>query len=145
MTAQQSEPAAGRTAPADSARALRGFLNLDAVASGLLGLLLALLGWGLLVELLGYPAGLLVPVGVFLVGYAIWLRYLATRQAVSRAGAGVVIFGNLLWVVASVVLVVAGWFDPTGFGVALVLVQAVAVAGFAVLQYGGLRNAGSAS
>jgi hypothetical protein len=143
MTARQSEPAASRTAP-DPARALRTFLNLDAMASGPLGVLLAALGWGVLVDLLGYPAGLLVPVGGFLVGYAAWLRYLATRPTVSRAGTSVVVVGNLLWVAASVVLVVAGWFDPTELGVALVLVQAAAVAGLAVLQFRGQRMAGPA-
>lgn len=145
MTTRQSWPEASRSEPAGNARVLRAYLNLDAAASGLLGLLLAVLGWGVLVDLLGYPAGLLVPVGAFLVGYAAWLRYLATRPAVSRAGASVVIVGNLLWVAASVVLVVAGWFGPTALGVAFVLVQAVAVAGFASLQYSGLRKASRAS
>lgn len=42
------------------------------------------------------------------------------------------------------VLVVAGWFDPTELGVALVLVQAAAVAGLAALQYRGQRMAGPA-
>lgn len=142
MTAQQSEPVTGRTTVAGGARPLRAALNLDAAASGLLGILLAALGWTVLVELLGYPAGLLVPVGFFLVAYAGWLRYLATRPAVPRTGAGTVITGNLLWVVASLVLVLAGWFEPTGLGAGFVLVQAGAVAGFGLLQYRGLRSAG---
>jgi hypothetical protein len=141
MTARESRPVADQTTPADGARALRTFLNLDALASGLIGILLAALGWAVLVDLLGFPAGLLVPVGGFLVAYAVWLRYLATRPAVSRAGARVVIVGNLLWVLASAVLVLAGWFDPTPLGVAFVLAQAVAVAGLAVLQHSGLRTA----
>jgi hypothetical protein len=145
VTAQQLDPPAGGAISLAGSGPLRGSLNLDAAASGLLGLLLALFGWGVLVDLLGYPAGLLVPVGVSLAGYAAWLRFLATRPAVSRVGARIVIVGNLLWVVASVVLVLAGWFDPTGLGAAFVLLQAAAVAGFAALQYRGLRHADSQS
>jgi hypothetical protein len=117
---------------------------LDAVASGLLGMLLAVLGVAVLADLFGYPAALLVPAGVGLVVFAGWLVYSATRPAVSRAGAGVIIVGNLLWVVASVVLVLSGWSDPTALGVGFVLAQAAAVAGLAALQYAGLRRAGSA-
>jgi hypothetical protein len=143
MKARQADPAVGR-AEQDSARALRIFLSLDATASVTLGVLLAALGAMVLAELLGYPPALLIPVGVGLVVFAGWLRYLATRPFVSRAGAGVVVVGNVLWVLTSVVLVLAGWFDPTTLGRGFVLVQAAAVAVFAALQYGGLRRAGSA-
>jgi hypothetical protein len=130
------------TAQYQGVRGLRAFLKLDALASGGLGVLLAAAG-GLLTDPLGLPTALLVPTGLFLVAYAGWLWYLATRPAVSPAAVRVVIAGNLLWIVASVTLVVAGWFSPTALGVGFVLAQAAAVAGFVAGQYAGLRRAGS--
>jgi hypothetical protein len=123
-------------------RGLRAFLKLDALGSGALGVLLAATG-GLLADPLGLPTGLLVPAGVFLVPYAGWLWYLATRPTVSPAAARVVVTGNLLWIVASVTLVAAGWFSPTALGIGFVLVQAAAVAGFVAGQYAGLRRVGA--
>lgn len=46
---------------------------------------------------------------------------------------------NLVWVLGSVALVVAGWLSLTALGVAFVLVQGAAVALFVVLQFLGLR------
>jgi hypothetical protein len=143
MKAQQADLTSGQALPGSS-RALRTFLNLDAAASAMLGVLLALLGSVVLTELLGYPVVLLIPAGIGLILFSAWLRYLSTRPAISRAGAGAVVVVNVLWVLASVELVLAGWFDPTALGAGFVLVQAAAVAGFAALQYGGLRRAGTA-
>jgi hypothetical protein len=48
---------------------------------------------------------------------------------------------NILWVIDSVVLVAAGWFALTVLGTVFVLVQALAVAIFADLEFVGLRRA----
>ena len=120
---------------------LRASLKLDALGSGLLGAGLAAAA-GLLAEPLGLPVALLVPVGLFLVAYAGWLWYLATRPTLNRPAVRMVIAGNLAWVAASVALVAAGWFAPTGWGAAFVLAQAAAVVGFVTLQFRGLRRAG---
>lgn len=126
----------------ESVRGLRAFLKLDGLGSGALGVLLAATG-GLLTDPLGLPTGLLVPAGLFLVPYAGWLWYLATRPTVSLAAVRVVVLGNLLWIVASVTLVVAGWFSPTALGVGFVLAQAAAVVGFVAGQLAGLRRVGA--
>ncbi|MDQ3222974.1 MAG: hypothetical protein M3Q75_05805 [Gemmatimonadota bacterium] len=47
---------------------------------------------------------------------------------------------NLVWVLGSVALVVAGRFPLTVLGLAFVLAQAAAVALFAALQFLGLRR-----
>jgi hypothetical protein len=125
-------------------RFLRGALNLDAVASGGLGVVLAA-GGALLDGPLGLPASVLVPVGVFLVAYAAGLWFLGSRPQVSRPAVGVVAAGNLLWVAASVVAAAAGWWTPTTLGTVVVLAQAAAVALFAGLQLSGLRRARSAA
>jgi hypothetical protein len=124
----------------DRDRLLRRSLNLDAVASGGLGLLLAAAGT-LLDEPLGIPSSALVPVGVFLVAYAAALWFVGSRPRVSRPAVWVVVVGNLLWVAASVVAAIAGWWSPTAVGTGFVLAQAAAVALFAELQFTGLRRA----
>ena len=128
--------AAGR----DRDRLLRLSLELDAVASGGLGVVLAAAG-AVLDGLLGIPAAVLVPVGGFLVAYAASLWLIGSRPRVRRPAVWVVVVGNLVWVAASVAAVAAGWWSPTGMGTAFVLAQAAAVALFAGLQFTGLRRA----
>jgi hypothetical protein len=52
-----------------------------------------------------------------------------------------VIAGNAVWVIASVVTVLADWFPLTGLGTALALLQAAAVVVLLVIQYVGLQRA----
>jgi CHASE2 domain-containing sensor protein len=140
MTTDPVASGLGSAPGRDGDRLLRRSLNLDAVASGGLGLLLAAAG-SLLDEPLGIPASVLVPVGVFLVAYAAALWFVGSRPRVRRPAVLVVVVGNLLWVVASVVAAIAGWWSPTPVGTAFVLAQAAAVALFAELQFTGLRRA----
>jgi hypothetical protein len=122
----------------DSRALLVAAIRLDAVVSGAAGLLLAA-GAPLLDGALGAPTAVLVPLGVFLVAYA------AGLLAIARAGAPdrwvkAVIAGNALWVVASVVTVLADWLTLTSLGTAFALVQAAAVALIAELQLIALRR-----
>jgi hypothetical protein len=134
----------GLAAGQDRDRPLRLSLDLDAVASGGLGVILAAAG-ALLDGPLGIPASVLVPVGLFLVVYAAGLWFLASRPQVRRPAVGVVVAGNLLWVAASVAAAAAGWWSPTTLGTVVVLAQAAAVLLFAGLQLSGLRRASSAA
>ena len=124
----------------DRERLLRRSLQLDAAASGALGVLLAA-GGAVLDGPLGIPAALLVPVGGFLVLYGAALWLLGIRPRLSRPAVKVVVAGNLVWVAASIVAAVAGWWSPTTLGTVLVAAQAAAVALFAELQLTGLRRA----
>jgi hypothetical protein len=124
----------------DRERLLRRSLQLDAAASGALGVLLAA-GGAVLDGPLGIPAALLVPVGGFLVLYGAALWLLGIRPRLSRPAVKVVVAGNLVWVAASIVAAVAGWWSPTTLGTVLVIAQAAAVALFAELQVTGLRRA----
>ncbi|HEX6342009.1 hypothetical protein [Umezawaea sp.] len=112
-------------------RPLRFALKLDGVASAGLGAL-ALPFSGEL----GLPA---IPLGVFLLAYGAGVFLLGTRP--HRTLVKVVVLGNLLWVVGSVLTAELGWFGITALGTWLVLAQAAAVAGFAVLQVLGLKRA----
>lgn len=123
---------------------LRLALWLDAVASGVVGLVL-LAGSAVLPEWLGIPAGLFWPVGLFFVTYAVVVGLIGTPEVVNRTAVWVIVGLNLMWVVASVAVVVSGWLPLTTLGVVFVLAQALAVLVFADLQYLRLRRARSAA
>jgi hypothetical protein len=120
---------------------LRRALRLDAVASGVLGAVLVVAS-GPVGRLLELPAMLLLDAGLVMLVWAAVTGWLGTRAPIPRRGAAAVIVVNLLWAIDSAVLLVTGWVEPNGLGVAFVLVQAAAVLGLAELQYLGLRRAG---
>lgn len=121
---------------------LRGSMLADAVISGATGLLM-LAGAGVLTSWLGVPAPLMRYAGLILLPFAAMVLYLARAPLVSRAGVRLVIALNLAWVAASILVLIAGWIEPTTLGLAFVIFQAVVVAGFAELQYTGLRRVAS--
>ncbi len=121
---------------------LRGALAIDAVASGVLGVLLASLPEQL-ARLLHLPETMLLYTGAFLVAYAAFVGLLATRERPPSLLVGLVIAGNALWVLQSVALALSGLVAPTALGYAFVIGQALAVAVFAELQFVGLRKARS--
>jgi hypothetical protein len=123
---------------ADNTLFLRRVLGLDAVASGATGLLLAF-GPALLADWLEIEAGFVQPSGVFLIAWALAVGALSLRP--SRLLVMGVIAINLLWTAESVAVLVGGALQPNAFGVAFVIAQAAAVAGFAALQAWGLRIA----
>ncbi|NYF55639.1 hypothetical protein [Micromonospora purpureochromogenes] len=131
--------AASTVQTADDAKLLRFALKQDAIGSGANGLVY-LAAAAIFGELFGLPAAFLYPIGAFLVAFAAALLSLASKPRVSRPAAGVVIAVNTAWVVASLELLIAGWFPLTGLGTALVIAQAVVVAGFTALQLAGLRK-----
>ena len=118
---------------------LRRALLVDATASGTMGLAFASASRSL-AGLLGFPAAALFWVGFFLVAFAGFLIWLARRPRMPRLLVVAVVVGNVLWVAGSLALLPAGLVDLTGLGVAVVLGQAAAVAVFAAVEYGGLRQ-----
>lgn len=126
-------------ARADRQGLLRQLLLADGLVSGATGVALALLA-GPLNDLLGLPTMLLRGAGLSLLPYGAALLYLATRATISRSGAWVVIGLNLTWATAGVLLLLSGWVDPTGAGIAFVLGQALIVAAVADAQFLALRR-----
>ncbi|MEU5789283.1 hypothetical protein ABZ754_16340 [Micromonospora purpureochromogenes] len=124
---------------ADDAKLLRFALKQDAIGSGANGVVY-LAAAAIFGEMFGLPAAFLYPIGAFLVAFAAALLFLASKSRVSRPAVGVVIAVNIAWVIASGELLIAGWFPLTGLGTALVIAQAVVVAGFTALQLAGLRR-----
>lgn len=140
MTFSYAQPTLARPAAEHRTGLLRLALKLDAVATGALAAL-GVAAASLLDDLLGTPSSLLWLVGLFLLAYAAAVWVIGTRPQVSRQAAWSVVAVNVLWVVASVATVAAGWLPLTTLGTAFVLLQAVVVLVFADLQYVGLRRA----
>ncbi|RDJ20173.1 hypothetical protein DWF00_28005 [Bosea caraganae] len=122
-----------------SSRVLRNALALDAAACAATGLLLDF-GAGALSGPLGFPAAFLMGAGLVLLPCAALLAFFASRATLPRLAVYAVIGVNILWVADSILILVAGWFAPTGLGIAFVLAQAAAVAVITELEVIGLRS-----
>jgi hypothetical protein len=86
----------------------------------------------------GVPTALLLVLGAFLAVYSALVLRLATRPA--RAGVVAVILANLAWAAGSLIVLALDTFTPDPVGQVWIALQAVVVAGFAALQYLGLRR-----
>jgi hypothetical protein len=118
---------------------LRLALRADAAISGLGGAAgIPLAGW--LSGVSGTTKAFEYGMAAFLITYGVVVFALAALPSVRRAGMGVVI-ANLLFTVATVVLVLADVFPLTATGVALTLASGVYTLLFAELQYQGWRRA----
>ena len=121
--------------------AIRG----NALFSGISGLTLALLARGVSV-LTGIQPPLAITItGLILIGYAAWLWRLTNQPAIPPASAWLVIALDVLWVVGSVLAILAGWSPLNQTGKWLVAILADVVGLFAVLQYLGLRRRGNSA
>lgn len=118
----------------------RRALLLDAAASGTMGLLL-LVGAGVLAAPFGLPASLLRWTGIILIPFAGLLVHSATRADVSPDAVRWIVRANVAWAVGTPLLLLTGWVRPTLLGELFVLLQAVAVAGFAYLERRALQQA----
>lgn len=118
---------------------LRRALAADALASGATGVLLAA-GGDVLAGLTGLESALGQPLGLFFMGYAAIVAWMASRAALPKVMAWTVIAANLAWAAESLLSLATGFITPTALGVAFVIVQALAVAVFAQLQFMGLRR-----
>jgi hypothetical protein len=145
MTSESATAIAGRPSRLvniPGSTLLRWALGLDAIVSGANGVVYLAAG-GVLDSALGLSATLLRPLGVFLLVYAAALALVASRPAINVPAVWVVIVGNAAWAVASLVGLAAEWLSPTVVGGVWIVLQALAVAAFAVFQLYSLRRASS--
>lgn len=112
---------------------LERLLRFDALLCTGMGLLLLLAG-GPLGELFGLPVALLRAIGVGLLPWALVVWRLAQPHAAAPQRAWVVIVGNAAWVLASGLLLLSGWLDPSTLGALFIALQAIAVAALATAQ-----------
>ena len=117
---------------------LRFAMRADALLTGLAGVAaLPLAGW--LSELSGTTRAFEYSMSAFFIAYGIAVFGLAALPSVRVPGIAVII-ANLLFTVASVVLVLADVFPLTTTGVVLTLATGVYTLVFAELQYQGWRR-----
>lgn len=117
-------------------------VRLDAAATGALAVVL-LAAAPFVDGLVGIATPLLYGFGALLLAYALVLELAVARQP-RPALVWEVILLNVLWVAASVAVVLTDALTLTTFGTVVVLAQAAAVAVLADLQYLALRRAGAA-
>ena len=119
---------------------LRALLWFDAATCAAMGLLLTVAAVPLS-SMLGLPRILLLEAGIVLLPFALFVAWTATRSE-PEGPARLVVAANVAWVIGSVALLAGPWVRPTALGVTFVLIQAVAVAGIALLQAAGTRRQG---
>jgi hypothetical protein len=124
---------------ARSSAFLRAVLFADAATCTATGLLL-IFGSSFLEQFFGLPHALSRYAGMSLMPFAAFLIYLATRDNLSPTMVWAVIVLNALWTLDSILLLLSRWIEPTEFGYAFVVFQALGVAMFAGLEYIGLRR-----
>ncbi len=126
--------------PSETTRtSLQPVLLLDAIGSGGSAVfLLAATGW--LSLHLGLSTSLLRGAAVILIPFVVVLLVAVLAGARSRPLIGAIVAFNVLWIVASLGLLLFGGASPTALGVSVVLVQAAMVAVVALLQYAGITR-----
>jgi hypothetical protein len=121
---------------------LRGALVADAIASGAMGLLLALATTPL-ASLLALPDALLRETALLLIPYALFVGYLGSRARLPVRLAWLIIAGNTVYALASFALLVGNWLSPNLLGELFIASQAIVVGVLAELQYIGTRRSAS--
>lgn len=120
-------------------RFLRPVLYFDAATCLLMAALLLIGGSGL-GGFLGLPVGLLTASALILIGFAVVVLAVASRPVIPRTGVWAIAVVNILWAIDSLLILVLGWVEPNGLGLAFVIVQAVAVLLIAEIQIIGLKR-----
>lgn len=117
---------------------LRTALWTDAAVSGAAGAL-QLAGGDALAAQFGLPPALSLGTGAFLIGYAAMLVAMARAPRLHAGLLALVVLGNLGWALGCLALPMAGLVDPAALGLAWLLLQALAVVGFAAWEAAGWR------
>jgi hypothetical protein len=121
---------------------LRRALQADAIFSGT-GAVLLTLGAGEFAPPLNLPEALLREAGLFLIAYAAFVGWLATRTAFPKILVVAVVAGNAAWTISSIALIFSGAVTPNLLGEIALAAQAIVVGMLAELQFLGLRRSGA--
>lgn len=122
---------------------LRRVLSLDAASCALLGAV-SIAGARPLGEVLALAPELLRGVGLVLLPCAAYLLWLARRSSSPTLAVWAAIVLNGAWVAQSVLLLLTKTITPNALGIGFVLLQALAVAVFAELEFVGLKRSAAA-
>lgn len=125
-------------------RFLRLVLSADAALSVVAGIGM-IAGANAAAPLLGLPAQLLTLAGVALLAYAAYLGLVLRGAPLSRPMILAAIAVNGVWALECLLLPALGWVNPTGFGMAFLIGQALFVILMADLAWLGLRRTAPAT
>ena len=118
---------------------LRRALLADAIFSGVAAVMFTF-GAANFAALFNLPEALLRETGLFLVVYAGFVGWLATRQSMPTLLPIIVIAGNAAWTLASIALLFSNLVAPNLLGEIAVAAQAIVVGTLGELQFIGLRR-----
>ncbi|HEY8460775.1 MAG TPA: hypothetical protein VIM99_10365 [Blastocatellia bacterium] len=104
-----------------------------------MGLLMSLFSTGL-GNLLSLPEALLFYAGLSLFPVSGLLLYVATRRKTATPLVWAIVFGNALWALDSILILLTGWVTPNISGLYFVVLQAFGVAVFVCLELIGLKR-----
>ena len=113
---------------------LKPILILDAVTCVVMGLLLTLLP-DVLSPITGIPRDVLLYAGLVLFPVAALMATVARRYTQSSAAVVIIVAGNVLWVIASIWLMLSPAIQLTVIGQVFIGAQAFVVAALAVVEY----------
>lgn len=127
----------------ENGRFLQNVLRANAIFSTVSGLVFIFFARSL-AELMGITNSMiLVGLGVLILPFAVYVYKISTMETFNSKLVWVIIELDLLWVVASAVLLLTNLVPLTTAGKWTVGLSAAIVAVFAVLEYAGLRKARS--
>lgn len=89
---------------------------------------------------LGYPGGIQLGAGLFLLAFTLLVLVTALRTPISRTWVKEIIVVNALWPVASIIALAMGALEATTLGAVWAVLQAIVVAAFAGLQAWALKQ-----
>jgi hypothetical protein len=118
---------------------LRATLRADAVTCAAMGLLMSLFPTALS-DFLSLPTPLLFYSGLSLFPVSGFLLYVATRRKTAAPLIWAIVFGNALWTIDSILILLTGWVTPNTLGLYFVVLQAAGVAVFVALEILGLKR-----
>lgn len=122
----------------DKQKLLRRALQGNALFSMISGAFILAINRGL-VEFLGLPSNAsLTPLGIGLLGYAVWLLWNAKREKIRILDAWIAVILDIVWVVGSYALLLAVRFSSGGKWAVVLVAELVFL--FAVMQWLGLRR-----
>ena len=119
---------------------LRTTFRFNAAFGALSGVIFTLAsGW--LSRLTGIePSYVFQVTGVLLIGFAIWLAWLSLQEKITNGIAWFVVTSDVLWVLGSLAILIAGWPPLSVPGKWMVAGLAEVVGTFAILQTIGIRK-----
>jgi hypothetical protein len=137
MTAQ---PTLSATLPTSTARFVSRVLLSNAAFGVVCGVICLVWARPLAAAFGGAPPMILTVLGVGLLLFAAELAWIAHRMPENRRVLTIIFALDVAWVIASALLLLAGWIPFTPGGTWTVILVADVVAVFAVLEFIGLRR-----